>query len=274
MTTIEASERSLQMGAASLIQCIPYRSSFAQRTVAEATATPGHPDRGARSGRPVNRSDRLLTIGVILAFTGVTVAIVGHASLPRAAYAIPAGLLVMAALLCAGYEYVLQRRPPRPVKASPDVQRIVEPWLGSISERAQEEVKYLLNVVMGFADQQLSKGGEFLPFAVVINDDGRAHPVSAEPRALDDGSSIADALIATLGTLTRTDKAVVAAAVVDDVRSAERTGRAVRVHIEHRQGLALSIIRPYALRRLVIHIVRYGRAEVAHSGHQIWTRDV
>lgn len=140
-------------------------------------------------------------------------------------------------------------------------------WRDTASEQAQSDLDLLLEVTLPFAEQQLEKRGEFFPYGAAVGDagevrqfasyDGDEHPTSV---------AVLDMLIA--GLRGERDS-LRATAIVADVRLPELDGEAVRVELEHRDGHAITVLRPYVKRRLG-HRVDYRDLVAIEGEPQVW----
>ena len=79
---------------------------------------------------------------------------------------------------------------------------MVTSWRDNASAQAQADLDALLNVALGFAQQQLAKHGEFFPYAVAIRNDNKPEMISAKSESAMDRPASAD-VIASCLTLLR-----------------------------------------------------------------------
>lgn len=122
-------------------------------------------------------------------------------------------------------------------------------WRDLASSQVQHDLDSLLDPALGFVQQQMDKHGEFFPYAVVICTGGQIEMVAARPGSTNDSPRSTDAIIACRTTLAEGRDHLRAAAVVADVRLPD--GRdAIRVELEHTDGPALTVVLPYAKKRL------------------------
>jgi hypothetical protein len=141
-------------------------------------------------------------------------------------------------------------------------------WRENASPHAQQTLDELLNVALGFAQQQLAKHGEFFPYAAAIELDGKPELVASRPEHGGEQPAGLDVIGACISALTDKRDQIQAAAVVADVRTAD--GDAIKVDLEHVDGQALSVLLPYR-KANAGQPVEYGQIR-AQAGHpQIWT---
>jgi hypothetical protein len=141
-------------------------------------------------------------------------------------------------------------------------------WRDTASAEAQADLDGLLNVALGFAEQQLATQGEFYPYAAAIGVDGEAEMIAARPGDEEHPRS-ADVVAACFGALTDKRDMIRAGAVVSDVLMNDG-GDAIRVDLEHAEGLALTALLPYTKRRLSKK-VEFGELRAQAGQRQIWT---
>jgi hypothetical protein len=144
----------------------------------------------------------------------------------------------------------------------------VSSWRETASAEARADLDGLLNVALGFAQQQLTTRGEFYPYAAAIGADGQPEMVAAQPHPGDDSPRSADVAAACFGALTDKRDSIRAGAVVSDVRMSDG-GDAIRVDLEHADGHALTVLLPYAKKRLTKK-VEFGQLRAEVGQRQIW----
>lgn len=120
-------------------------------------------------------------------------------------------------------------------------------WRDAASQEAQNELDGLLDPALGFAQQQLDKYREFYPYAVVVDADGQQRMVAAETGT--ERPPSADLITLLVAALAEQRDELRAAALVADVHLAELKSDAIRVSLEHSEGVALSVLLPYRPRR-------------------------
>ena len=120
-------------------------------------------------------------------------------------------------------------------------------WRDRASQECQSDLDGLLNTLLPFAQQQLDKHGAFFPFGAVVDRNGTvrltaAHDGREQPAALD--------VLDGLHEGARSERASIrAAAFVTDVHVPGKPGDAIRVDLEHAEGLAIAVLLPYSKRR-------------------------
>ncbi|MBT2551504.1 hypothetical protein [Arthrobacter sp. ISL-5] len=123
-------------------------------------------------------------------------------------------------------------------------------WRTSVPESTATDLENLLGTGMGAAQEQLERNGGFLPFALVVENDGEVRLVAVSPADADSGSDDefdADAMIGDLTELLRQNREDFrAAAIVCDITLVEEGSDAIHVATEHRDGAAFAAVLPYA----------------------------
>ncbi len=116
-------------------------------------------------------------------------------------------------------------------------------WGDDLSEKAKTEMDQVLSVAVAFAEKMLEGQGAFYPYAVKLTDEGETEMVTAPAGSEDALATLTAALVAQRFELR-------VAAVVAAVHLQSLESDAVRVDLEHRDGAALTLIRPYTRKKL------------------------
>ena len=139
-------------------------------------------------------------------------------------------------------------------------------WRDRTSEQAQADVDALLNAVLPFAEQTLSKYGEMFPFGAAISSDGQmemlaSNPaVAGRPRPDDVLAVLYEGARATCGTRR-------AFAFVADVQA--NASDAVRIELKHQEGAAIVVLVPYSRNRLNKEVT-FGQIGGAAGQPKVW----
>lgn len=143
---------------------------------------------------------------------------------------------------------------------------VVTYWRASASQTAQDDLDGLLNFVLPVAEELLGKHAEFYPFGAAVSNDGEASLAGADPGLGEHPAS--DAVLAALYQGARmSSTSVRAAAFVVDV--IVEGSDAVRVELEHREGIALVVLAPYKRRRFK-RAVTFGQMSVSSGDPRVW----
>jgi hypothetical protein len=135
-------------------------------------------------------------------------------------------------------------------------------WRESASAQAQDDLDGLFNLAITHATHLLKDGGRLVPFAAVVQDDGTAGVVVADP-----GGGASRAVLDRLYATARRDSAECrAVAFTADITFED--GRAIRIEAEHRDGIALALRVPY--HRRFLGGVRLGVMRLSDGPSRVW----
>src|SRR5689334_44432 len=119
-------------------------------------------------------------------------------------------------------------------------------WRDRASSGAQDDLDGLLNAVLLFAEKMLTDHGEVLPYAAAVPTNGDMRMIAGwtgEERPA--SNELLDTLYEGVRARVSDTRA---AAFVSDVRVAQANpGDAIRVELDHREGVSLIVLRPYRL---------------------------
>lgn len=123
-------------------------------------------------------------------------------------------------------------------------------WRASVPEATATDLENLLGTGMAAAQEQLERSGGFLPFALVVENDGDVRLVAvspADPDAGGDSEFDADGMIRDITELLRQHRDEFrAAAIVCDITLVEEDSDAIHVATEHRDGAVFAAVLPYS----------------------------
>lgn len=140
-------------------------------------------------------------------------------------------------------------------------------WRDAVSKHAQDDLDDLISIALEFAQQELGRHGEFYPYAMVVDESGRQRLVAADSDA---GQPEPKELVERLARTLHEQRHVLrAAAIVADVRVPELGVDAIRVDLEHAEGVSLRILLPYR-RRKFRRAVDYGALSASAGSPRIW----
>ncbi|MBT2513315.1 hypothetical protein [Arthrobacter sp. ISL-30] len=138
-----------------------------------------------------------------------------------------------------------------------------QPWRETVPEETALDMENLLGTGIGAAREQLENHGWFLPFALVVENDGDvrilavAPQPAAEPELATEPESAAEpesasefdanAMLSDLAELLRQNRGDFrAAALVCDITLVEEDSDAIHVAAEHEDGSVFAAVLPYA----------------------------
>lgn len=139
-------------------------------------------------------------------------------------------------------------------------------WRDHTSEQDQADLDALLNAVLPFAEQTLSKYGEMFPFGAAISSDGQLEMLASG--LAEGGHPQSDVVLAGLYDGARTTSSTRRAfAFVADVRA--NATDAVRVELEHKEGNAIVVLIPYSRSRLKKKVT-FGQISCTAGQPNVW----
>lgn len=119
-------------------------------------------------------------------------------------------------------------------------------WRDTASQQAQDQFDAIIDGALGLTQGLLVESGEFLPIAIIV-ESGAVEPTavsdvleSIDPAALPNHGAIRDQTLEHLRSR---------ASELDAYALAFDAGDSIRVWLEHREGIALTAIRPYKKKR-------------------------
>lgn len=140
-------------------------------------------------------------------------------------------------------------------------------WRDTASRQAQEDLDRLLAAVMPLAEQTLGKHGELLPYAATIDTAGEQALVATDPSPDEQLPSSHEVLALLYEAAANSAQSLRAVAFVAAVRVAG-TG-AIRVELEHAEGIALAVVVPYERRS--DGAISRGSARATVNPVRVWT---
>ena len=138
-------------------------------------------------------------------------------------------------------------------------------WRDHASPQAQSDLDGLMDQAFPFAKQMLARHGEFFPYAVGVSQLGEVRMFAAEPGTGEQPLST-DVLQDLREGLRSERNALRAVALTSDVRVADSD--AIRVELEHSEGIAISVFLRYHQRNG--SAVEYGALSADPGRAQIW----
>lgn len=142
-------------------------------------------------------------------------------------------------------------------------------WRDSVSQGCQDDLDRLLQEALPLAKQLLAKNGEFFPYAVSLANSGATRLVAAyegseHPASTDLLRMLYEGFLAQGAELR-------GAAIVSDVRIKDPDSDAIRVEVEHREGMAMAVLLPYRLQKKMFgREIAYGEMRGSPAERRIW----
>ncbi|MDZ4089661.1 MAG: hypothetical protein U1D68_00415 [Arthrobacter sp.] len=148
-----------------------------------------------------------------------------------------------------------------------------ESWRSSVPEASATDLENLLGTGVGAAQEQLERNDGFLPFALVVENDGEVRLVAVTPADAAEGTDAdfdADSMISDLTELLRQHRDEFrAAAVVCDITLLEEASDAIHVAAEHRDGSLFAAVLPYAANPAT-HELEFGELSADSNEPGVW----
>jgi hypothetical protein len=117
-------------------------------------------------------------------------------------------------------------------------------WRDTASPQTQADLDGLLNAVMPFAEQMLREHGAFYPFGAAVGTDDEMRMLAVDPD-LGEHPEPAEVITSLYDTVRVVRDSLRAVALAGDVRVGEVD--AVRVDLEHADGVVIAALFPYAV---------------------------
>ncbi len=142
-------------------------------------------------------------------------------------------------------------------------------WRDSVSQSCQDDLDRLLQEALPFAKQQLTKYGEFYPYAIELLNSGESRIAAAYEGSEHPAST--DLLKMLYKVLSTKADELRGAAIISDVRIKDSGGDAIRVEVEHREGVAMAVLLPYRVQKKVLGgEIAYGDMLGENAERRIW----
>jgi hypothetical protein len=142
-------------------------------------------------------------------------------------------------------------------------------WRDGASEEVQDDFDRLAEVTIAAARNFLDQAGDFIPFPMVIKADGELALIGLEQPVT---PTVPDVLEVTKGieNLFRERRdSIRALAIGSDVQVPEEATDAIEVRLEHRDGLAVTVIVPYQIDSLDDTYI-YDEPRIQDGDRVIW----
>lgn len=140
-------------------------------------------------------------------------------------------------------------------------------WRDGASPQAQSDLDGLLAAVLPLAEQTLGKHGELFPYAATVDNEGHEALVSADPSADEDLPSSHDVLALLYEAAQNSAEALRAVSFVAAVRVADTD--AIRVELEHAEGIAMTVVIPY-VRDAASEAITIGQPRATAGFARVW----
>jgi hypothetical protein len=142
---------------------------------------------------------------------------------------------------------------------------MVESWRDTASGQAQDDLDGLLGAVLPFAEQTLAKHGELFPFGAGVDSVGEMRMLAADLAVGE--QPLSEDVLGVLYDAVRSAASLRAVAFVADVRV--HGGDAIRVDLEHHEGVTLQVVIPYSRSRLRKNVT-LGEMSLSGGKARVW----
>jgi hypothetical protein len=146
----------------------------------------------------------------------------------------------------------------------------VTSWRDTASAQAQADLDGLLSNVMPLAKQTLGKHGELLPYAATVDNDGNEALVSPDPGQAEELPSSHDVLALLYEAASNSSQSLRAVAFVAAVRVSD--AYAIRVELEHKEGISMAVVLPYE-RDAATDSIAVGASRATANPARVWPTD-
>ena len=143
-------------------------------------------------------------------------------------------------------------------------------WRDDASPEVQDDFDRLAETTIGAARNFLDRNGEFIPFPMVVKSDGELVLIGLDQPASPTAPA-SNEVISGIVTLFRERRdSIRALAIGADVTVPAEATDAIEVRLEHRDGLAITLLVPYQIDSLDDSYV-YDEARVQAGNRVIWS---
>lgn len=143
----------------------------------------------------------------------------------------------------------------------------METWRDTTSTPAQDDLDSLLTAAIDFAEQRLAEHGVLLPFAAAVSAGGEIDILALDPDE-NDQPEPEEVLADLVAAAQETASSGRAAAFVSDVLL-EDDQDALRIEMEHREGVTFEIFLPYTRDAEALEIT-FGEMVATDGEARLW----
>jgi hypothetical protein len=142
-------------------------------------------------------------------------------------------------------------------------------WREGASEEVQDDFDRLAEVTIAAARNFLDQGGDFIPFPMVIKADGELALIGLEQPVTPSVPNAQNVMKGIVELFRERRGSIRALAIGADVQVPEEATDAIEVRLEHRDGLAVTVLVPYQIDSLDDTYI-YDEARIQDGDRQIW----
>jgi hypothetical protein len=142
-------------------------------------------------------------------------------------------------------------------------------WREGASDEVQDDFDRLAEVTIAAARNFLDEGGDFIPFPMVIKADGELVLIGLEQPVVPSVPDSQNVLNGIVQLFRDRRESIRALAIGSDVQVPSEATDAIEVRLEHRDGLAITVLVPYQIDSLDDTYL-YDEPRVQQGDRQIW----
>jgi hypothetical protein len=142
-------------------------------------------------------------------------------------------------------------------------------WREGASEEVQDDFDRLAEVTIAAARNFLDQGGDFIPFPMVIKADGELALIGLEQPVTPSVPNAQNVMKGIVELFRERRGSIRALAIGADVQVPEEATDAIEVRLEHRDGLAVTVLVPYQIDSLDDTYI-YDEPRIQDGDRQIW----
>lgn len=120
-------------------------------------------------------------------------------------------------------------------------------WRDGASEEVQDDFDRLAEVTIAAARNFLDEAGDFIPFPMVIKADGELALIGLEQPVTPTVPDVIEVMKGIVDLFRDRRGSIRALAVGSDVQVPSEATDAIEVRLEHREGLAITLLVPYQI---------------------------
>ena len=142
-------------------------------------------------------------------------------------------------------------------------------WREGASDEVQDDFDRLAEVTIAAARNFLDEAGDFIPFPMVIKADGELVLIGLEQPVVPSVPDSQNVLNGIVQLFRDRRDSIRALAIGSDVQVPSEATDAIEVRLEHRDGLAITVLVPYQIDSLDDTYL-YDEPRVQQGDRQIW----
>jgi hypothetical protein len=142
-------------------------------------------------------------------------------------------------------------------------------WRDGASDEVQDDFDRLAEVTIAAARNFLDTGGDFIPFPMVIKADGELALIGREQPVTPTAPDARQVMKGIINLFRERRGSIRALAIAADVQVPAEATDAIEVRLEHRDGIAVTVLVPYQIDSLDDTYL-YDEPRIQDGDRQIW----